>query len=139
VEHRCHSFQARLWASWTDSAVLPQSPPVGGLMIRAESPATKTRPAQYCRATWASMLSPRTLRSVQGIWGRSLTSTSGRPAAVRTIPTTRSRPSSSLRSTRAWDRSRCRRPSAFAGLYNQIEDRICWPGFRIALSLGLPN
>jgi hypothetical protein len=64
-----------------------------------------TRPAGTIlpRATWAPMLNPSTLRSVPRIWGHSLTSTTreGRPAAVQTIPTTRSRPSSSLRSTRA--------------------------------------
>jgi hypothetical protein len=50
-------------------------------MIRAESPARNARPAQYCRANWAPMLNPRTLRSVPGIWGRSLTSIprAGRP------------------------------------------------------------
>jgi hypothetical protein len=53
-------------------------------MIRAESPARNTRPARYCRATWAPMLNPRTLRSVPRIWGRSLTSISGRPVGRST-------------------------------------------------------
>jgi hypothetical protein len=78
MEHSCHSFQARLWVSWTPRCCCRRAHrSVGGLMIRAESPARNTRPAGTVlpRATWSPMLNPRILRSVPGIWGRSLTST----------------------------------------------------------------
>lgn len=95
VEHRCHSFQAWSWGRPGSAVLLPPSPPpVGRLMIRAESSARKTpaagRHGTVARDLGTDVVNPRTLRSVPGIWGRSLTSIpqAGRQAAVRTIPTT---------------------------------------------------
>jgi hypothetical protein len=103
---------------------------VGGLMIRAESPARKIpgRPAWYCRATWAPMLNPRTLRSVPRIWGRSLTSTAraGRPQYEPSRRRSARRSSSLLRPTRAWDRSRCRRrPNASQRRHAPASRTVC--------------